>query len=101
MKLEPKHWLIIAGLITGIATQLFAVNGWGEAITTKFVAGLLIQVGTTISAIFMGAPGASAALDQANKNTDMANASTKAALQQPIDMTKVDPKRFTGPIDVD
>lgn len=97
MKLEAKHWAVIAGLITGCATQLLsAQHGWSDIATPGFVAGLLIQVASAITAIFVGAPGAAAALDQANKNTDLANASTRAALADPLDLGSVDPKRFIG-----
>jgi hypothetical protein len=102
MNLEKKHWLIIAGLVSGAGTQLAsAQHGWADTLTPGFVAGLLIQFGSAIAAIFVGAPGAEAELARANKNTDMANASTRAALQDPIDLGKVDPKRFVGPVDVD
>jgi len=98
MKLEPKHWLILAGLMTGFATQLLtAQNGWSDLASPGFVAGMLIQMASAITAIFVGAPGATAALNRANQNTDMANASTRAALSEPMDLGKVDPKRFIGP----
>ena len=76
--------------------ELLPPVGWADVATPGFVAGLLIQIATVITAIFVGAPGAEAALDQANKNTDMANASTRAALGDPPDLGKVDPKRFVG-----
>ncbi len=97
-QMEPKHWAVVAGLLTGVATQLLTVQrGWTDIASPGFVAGLLIQVATVISAIFVGAPGASAALDRANRNTDLANESTRAALADPPDLGKVDPKRFIGP----
>lgn len=98
MRLETKHYAVIAGLLTGCATQLLsAQHGWSDIATPGFVAGLLIQVASAITAIFVGAPGATAALDQANRNTDMANASTRAALADPVDLGKIDTKRFVGP----
>jgi hypothetical protein len=73
MHLEPKHWLIIAGLISGTATQLAtAQHGWADTLTPGFIAGLLVQVATTISAIFIGKPGADAELDRAKENTQRA-----------------------------
>lgn len=97
MKLEPKHYLVIAGILTGVATQLVtAQHGWSDVATPGFVAGLLIQIASAITAIFVGAPGATDALTRANQNTDMANATTRALLADPIDMGKVDPKRFVG-----
>lgn len=98
MKLETKHWLVIAGLMTGFATQLLtAQHGWADIASPGFVAGMLIQLSSAITAIFVGAPGATAALERANLNTDLANASTRAALGDPPDLGKVDPKRFIGP----
>lgn len=98
MHLEPKHYAVIAGLMTGFATQLLtAQHGWADVASPGFVAGMLIQLASAITAIFVGAPGATAALAQANLNTDMANASTRAALADPVDFGKVDPKRFIGP----
>lgn len=96
MKLEPKHWAVMAGLLTGLATQLLsAQHGWSDLATPGFVAGLLIQLASAITAIFVGAPGATAALEKANKNTDLANDSVRAALSAPpLDLGKVDPKRF-------
>ena len=96
--MEPKHWAILAGILTGVATQLLTVqHGWQDIATPGFVAGLMIQIASAITAIFVGAPGASAALAKANANTDMANASTRAALADPPDLGKGDPKRFIGP----
>lgn len=93
--MEKKHVAIIAALCGCVSVQLAgAHNNWNEVLTPLFVAGLLGQIGVTIGAIFVGAPGAAAQLEQANKNTEMANASTRAALADPIDLTKVDPKRF-------
>ncbi len=58
MTLETKHYAVIAGLSVGIGTQLLsAQHGWVDVATPGFVAGVLIQIGTTISAIFVGAPG--------------------------------------------
>ncbi len=59
-----------------------------------FVAGTLINLASAITALFVGKPGAEAELAKANRNTDMANDSTRAALETPIDLTKVDPKRY-------
>jgi len=107
MRFEPKHWLIVAGLVSGVATQLAtAQHGWSDTLTTGFVAGLLLQVGSTITAIFVGAPGADADLARANRNTDVANASTRAALSTPRDLRVVvkterdpEPPRLVGPDD--
>lgn len=98
--MEKKHWALIAAVCGCASVQLAGVKNWSDTVTTLFVAGLLGQIGITIGALFVGAPGASAALEQANKNTELANESTKAALTVPMDRSKVDPKRYLG-VDTD
>jgi len=79
MKLEGKHYAVIAALLTGVATQLLtAQHGWAISPRRASWPGLLIQVASAITAIFVGAPGAS------------------AAPKPPIDPEKIDPKRFVG-----
>lgn len=82
MKFETKHWVVIAGMITSVAAQLAAAHSWADTLTTTFVAGLLIQVGTTITAIFVGAPGASSELQRAHESTAAANDRTMEAIAQ-------------------
>jgi hypothetical protein len=78
MKLEGKHYALIAAFLAGVGTQLAtAQHGWSDVLTTGFVAGLLIQISTLITAIFVGAPGATEKLEQAKSDS-------------------VDPKRFIG-----
>ncbi len=101
MRLEQKHYVIIAMLIGGIAAQLSTVKDWSSVLQPGFIGGMLATMASTITALFTGKPGAEAELARANKNTDMANESTKAALSQPMDTTKVDPKRYLGPEDLD
>ena len=56
--MQPKHWAVIALLIGGVATQLASTqHGWADTLTPGFVAGLLMQVASAISALFVGAPG--------------------------------------------
>jgi hypothetical protein len=82
MKLEPKHYAILAGLLTGVATQLLtAQHGWADTLTPGFVAGIVMQLGAAFTAIFVGAPGATEALEVANANTDRADARTVAVLK--------------------
>jgi hypothetical protein len=98
MNLGPKHWAIIAGLITGVIAQLLTVqHSCSGIVTPGLAAGLLIQIASTLAAIFVGAPGPIARLAQANKKTEMAHASTRATLSAPIDLGRVDPKRFVEP----
>lgn len=73
MKLETKHWVVLAGLLGSMAAQLASVkNGWADTLTPGFVAGLCGQIATTITAIFIGKPGADAELDRAKENTQRA-----------------------------
>ena len=56
--LQPKHWAVIALLVSGVATQLASTqHGWADTLTPGFVAGLLMSVASAISALFVGAPG--------------------------------------------
>ena len=55
--LEPKHFAVIAAMLVALGTQLGGMqHGWKDAITPGFVSGILIQIGTTIGAIYVGAP---------------------------------------------
>lgn len=57
INLEPKHWAVIAAMLAALGTQLGGMqHGWHDALTPSFVSGILIQIGTTIGAIFVGAP---------------------------------------------
>lgn len=82
MRLEPKHYLILAGLLTGLALQLgTAQHGWSDVLTPGFLGGVVMQLASALTAIFVGAPGATTALDVANANTDRAEARTVAVLK--------------------
>lgn len=95
MKLEGKHWMIIALLIGGVATELgTAQHGWADVLTPGFVAGLLMLVASAITAIFVGAPGASDDLAKANQRADRATVRADVALTEP---RKVDVTITPGP----
>lgn len=56
-KIEPKHMAVMAAMLIALGTQLAGLeHGWADAATPTFVGGLIIQVGTTLAAIFVGAP---------------------------------------------
>lgn len=56
-QLEPKHWAILGAMCVAIGTQLSGTeHGWDDVRTTQFIGGLLMQIGTTIAAVFVGAP---------------------------------------------
>ncbi len=87
VKLETKHWAVIALLVGGVATQLASTqHGWADVLTPGFVAGLLMQVASAITAIFVGAPGASADLAHANWRADLATERANAQPQK-VDVT--------------
>lgn len=55
--LEAKHWAIFGAMLVAVGTQLSGTeHGWLDVKTPQFVGGLIIQVGTTIAAVFVGAP---------------------------------------------
>lgn len=56
-QLETKHWAIVGALLVAIGTQLGGLeHGWHDAATPAFIGGVVVQIGTTIAAIFVGAP---------------------------------------------
>lgn len=55
--MEPKHYAIIGAMLIAIGTQLSGmVHGWHDAMTPTFVGGLIIQVGTTLTAMLLKEP---------------------------------------------
>lgn len=55
--LQGKHWAILAAMLVSIGTQLTGLeHGWNDASTPIFIGGLLVQLGTTFAAIFVGSP---------------------------------------------
>lgn len=53
---SSKHTAVLAALVVTVGTQIATLGGWSEAVTTKFVGALLLQIGTTIGALFVGSP---------------------------------------------
>jgi hypothetical protein len=55
--MTTKHYAVLGGLIVAVGTQLAGLKGgWADVLTPLFVSGLVIQIGTTITALFMDAP---------------------------------------------
>lgn len=55
--LETKHWAIVAAMLVAIGTQIGGLeHGWRDALAPGFIGGLIVQIGTTVAAIFVGAP---------------------------------------------
>lgn len=55
-RLQPKHWLLIAGFLAATAGMLAGMEHWGEALKPAVVAGLLGQLAVQIGSLFAGAP---------------------------------------------
>lgn len=56
MKFETKHYAVIGGLLIALGTQCAGVGSWHDMTTPTFVGGCLIQIGTTVAALFVGSP---------------------------------------------
>lgn len=55
--MQTKHWMIVAAMLVAIGTQFGGLeHGWRDATTPAFIGGLLMSMGTTIAALFVGAP---------------------------------------------
>lgn len=54
---EAKHWALMGAMLVAFGTQLSGLeHGWSDALTPGFIGGMLISMGTTIAAVFVGAP---------------------------------------------
>ena len=57
MNLQPKHYAVLAAMFVAFGTQLGGLeHGWTDATSPAFIGGLLMQIGTTLAALFVGAP---------------------------------------------
>jgi hypothetical protein len=98
MNLELKHWAILAGLTTGVVTMLLTAQHSAWLIGTPgFVAGVVIQILSTITAIFVEPPRAAVESEPTNKRANRADQSTRSMFSAAIDLGHVDPKRFVQP----
>lgn len=55
-QIEGKHYLVLFSLLAALGTQVMGMPNWSAAFTPMFIGGLLLQVGTTLAALFVGAP---------------------------------------------
>ena len=54
---QTKHYAVLAAMLVALGTQLGGLeHGWTDATSPAFVGGLLMQIGTTLAALFVGAP---------------------------------------------
>lgn len=51
-----RHYLLIAGCLTGIGTMMGALPNWHAAITPQFIGGAIVVLGSTIGSIFTDRP---------------------------------------------
>lgn len=57
MQLEAKHYLVLAALCSAVSVQLAGLeHGWKDAMTPAFIGGMLAQIATTVTALFVGPP---------------------------------------------
>lgn len=57
MNLQTKHYAVIGAMLIALGTQLAGLeHGWADATSPAFIGGLLMQIGTTVAALFVGAP---------------------------------------------
>lgn len=54
--MRPNHWLLVGMFFGGLALQLQGVHGWHETLTPSFVAGILVNAGTVLRALFAENP---------------------------------------------
>ena len=55
MTLKPQHWVAIGTFISALALQLGGMqHGWVDATTPTFVAGVLVQAASLITALTAG-----------------------------------------------
>lgn len=50
------HWLIFAGFMTALGTQIVSLESWEHAITPMFVGGVIGQLALFIVAMFKDSP---------------------------------------------
>jgi len=78
--MQPKHWAVIALLVSGVATQLASTqHGWADTLTPGFVAGLLMSVASAITGLFVGEPGAPAVADLSEQIGEASEQRTRIA----------------------
>ena len=55
-RLEGKHWAVIVGFLASTGAVIVGLDHWGDLLTTKVAGGLIGQLASILSAVFMGAP---------------------------------------------
>lgn len=55
-RLEPKHWMLIAGFLAATATMVTGLDHWADATKPAVIGGLLGQLAVMIGSLFAGAP---------------------------------------------
>lgn len=56
--MKASHWAVLAMFLAAVSTQLAGMeHGWRDAMTPTFVSGLLAQLATVITAMFVQKPG--------------------------------------------
>ena len=52
-----KHWAALGLFLGGTASSMSSLHSWGEATSPQFIAGLLMQAGGALVALFADKPG--------------------------------------------
>lgn len=55
-RLEAKHWVIIAMFLSATASVISGLDHWQDLLTPGVLGGLLGQLATVITSVFVGAP---------------------------------------------
>ncbi len=54
--LEPKHWVLLAMFLSATASVITGLDHWHDLQNPKVFGGLLGQLATVITSVFVGAP---------------------------------------------
>jgi hypothetical protein len=50
--MRTNHWLVVGMLATGLASNIVAMHDWSEVYSPAGVAGILLTVGSVLTALF-------------------------------------------------
>jgi hypothetical protein len=56
LRWETKHTVVLAALLVTTGTQVATLPDWTPASRPQFIGQLLLQIGTTLGALFVGSP---------------------------------------------
>lgn len=59
--MKPSHFAILGAMLAAIALQIAGLDHWADAIKPQFVAGMLLAIASTLTAMFSDKPAATVA----------------------------------------